>query len=81
MIQGIAGVGFSVERREPVAKIRVILFLNDELLNFRRASGFPETVKMPTVTDFDQDLLAIIETGDYVRVDGDNGIVEVTKRR
>jgi predicted aconitase with swiveling domain len=38
-------------------------------------------MKVPTVTDFDQDPLAVIETGDYVRVDGDNGIVEVTKRR
>jgi hypothetical protein len=36
---------------------------------------------VPTVTDFDQDPTAIIETGDYVRVDGDKGIVEVLKRR
>jgi hypothetical protein len=34
----------------------------------------------PAVTDFDRDPLAIIETGDWVKVDGDNGIVEVTKR-
>jgi predicted aconitase with swiveling domain len=34
----------------------------------------------PSVTDFDQDPLQVIETGDWVRVDGDNGIVEVTKR-
>jgi len=38
-------------------------------------------MKVPTVTDFDQDPTAIIETGDYVRVDGDKGIVEVLKRR
>jgi predicted aconitase with swiveling domain len=38
-------------------------------------------MKVPTVTDFDQDPLAVIETGDHVRVDGDKGIVEVTKRR
>jgi predicted aconitase with swiveling domain len=38
-------------------------------------------MKVPTVTDFDKDPLAIIETGDFVRVDGDNGIVEVTKKR
>ena len=37
-------------------------------------------MKVPTVTDFDQDPTEVIETGDYVRVDGDNGIVEVTKR-
>lgn len=35
--------------------------------------------KVPTVTDFDQDPLEIIESGDYVRVDGDKGIVEVFK--
>lgn len=35
----------------------------------------------PSVTDLDQDPLAVVETGDWVRVDGDRGIVEVTKRR
>ena len=34
----------------------------------------------PSVTDFDQDPLKIIENGDWVKVDGDNGIVEVTKK-
>jgi len=34
----------------------------------------------PSVTDFDQDPLKVIETGDWVKVDGDNGVVEVTKR-
>jgi len=34
----------------------------------------------PAVTDFDRDPLQVIETGDWVRVDGDQGIVEVTKR-
>ena len=34
----------------------------------------------PSVTDLDQDPLAVIETGDWVKVDGERGIVEVTKR-
>ncbi len=34
----------------------------------------------PSVTELDQDPLAVIETGDWVRVDGDRGIVEVTKK-
>jgi uncharacterized protein len=34
----------------------------------------------PAVTELDQDPLKVIETGDWVRVDGDNGIVEVTKK-
>jgi predicted aconitase with swiveling domain len=34
----------------------------------------------PAVTDLDQDPLAVIETGDWVKVDGDNGIVEITKK-
>jgi uncharacterized protein len=35
----------------------------------------------PAVTDFDQDPLTVIETGDWVKVDGDNGIVEITKKK
>ena len=34
----------------------------------------------PSVTDFDQDPLGVIESGDWVKVDGDNGVVEVTKK-
>jgi hypothetical protein len=34
----------------------------------------------PSVTDLDQDPLEVIATGDWVKVDGDRGIVEVTKR-
>ena len=36
-------------------------------------------MKVPTVTDFDQDPTEIIETGDHVIVNGDEGIVEVIK--
>ena len=38
-------------------------------------------MKVPTVTDFDQDPTEVIETGDHVLVDGDRGIVEVTKKK
>ena len=38
-------------------------------------------MKVPTVTDFDKDPLEVIETGDFVRVDGDKGIVEVFKKK
>jgi uncharacterized protein len=34
----------------------------------------------PAVTDLDRDPLDVIETGDWVKVDADNGIVEVTKK-
>src|SRR3972149_5229356 len=37
-------------------------------------------MNVPTVTDFDQDPTEVIETGDYVVVNGDLGLVEVTKR-
>jgi predicted aconitase with swiveling domain len=37
-------------------------------------------MRVPAVTDLDQDPLTVIETGDWVRVDGDAGTVEVTKR-
>jgi predicted aconitase with swiveling domain len=38
-------------------------------------------MRVPSVTDFDRDPLDVIETGDWVIVDGDNGIVEVHKVR
>jgi uncharacterized protein len=37
-------------------------------------------MRTPSVTDLDQDPLEVIETGDWVKVDGDHGIVEVTKK-
>ncbi|MCK9511875.1 MAG: DUF126 domain-containing protein [Pigmentiphaga sp.] len=36
--------------------------------------------RAPSVTDFDRDPFECIENGDWVRVDGDRGIVEVRKR-
>jgi len=36
-------------------------------------------MRVPSVTDFDRDPLAVIETGDWVRVDGDRGVVEIRK--
>ncbi len=35
----------------------------------------------PAVTDLDRDPLEVIATGDWVRVDGDRGIIEVTKKK
>jgi predicted aconitase with swiveling domain len=37
-------------------------------------------MRVPSVTDLDRDPLEIIETGDWVIVDGDRGLVEVVKR-
>ena len=37
-------------------------------------------MRVPTVTDFDRDPLEVIDTGDWVSVDGDAGIVEVYKK-
>jgi predicted aconitase with swiveling domain len=37
-------------------------------------------MRIPSVTDLDRDPLGLIETGDWVRVDGDQGTVEVTKK-
>ena len=36
--------------------------------------------KIPTVDNPERDPFTLIETGDYVKVDASNGIVEVTKR-
>ena len=38
-------------------------------------------MNVPTITDFDQDPTEVIETGDYVKVNGDEGIVEVIKTK
>jgi phosphohistidine swiveling domain-containing protein len=38
-------------------------------------------MQVPTVTDFDHDPTEVIETGDWVKVDGDKGIVEVIKKK
>ncbi|MFS2167435.1 aconitase X swivel domain-containing protein [Variovorax sp. Varisp62] len=35
----------------------------------------------PSMTDFERDPLACIETGDWVRVDADRGVIEITKKR
>lgn len=35
----------------------------------------------PSMTDFDRDPLTCIETGDWVKVDADRGIVEITKKK
>jgi uncharacterized protein len=37
-------------------------------------------MQVPTVTDFDRDPTEVIETGDHVIVNGDEGIVEVIKK-
>ena len=34
----------------------------------------------PSLTDFDQDPLEVIAAGDWVKVDADKGIVEITKK-
>jgi len=38
-------------------------------------------MRVPTVTDLDRDPLEIIQTGDWVVVDGDRGRVEITSRK
>lgn len=36
-------------------------------------------MRVPSITDFDRDPLEFIETGDWVRVDADRGVVEIQK--
>lgn len=38
-------------------------------------------VRAPAMTDFDRDPLTVVETGDWIRVDADAGIVEIVKRK
>ena len=37
-------------------------------------------MRVPTVTDLNQDPTELIETGDWVKVDADNGVIEITKK-
>lgn len=37
-------------------------------------------MRVPTVTDLDQDPIEVIATGDWVKVDADKGFVEIMKR-
>ncbi|MCP5145501.1 MAG: DUF126 domain-containing protein [Gammaproteobacteria bacterium] len=37
-------------------------------------------MRIPTMTDFDRDPLTLIRNGDWVKVDADNGVVEITPR-
>ena len=37
-------------------------------------------LRVPAITDLDQDPLKVIKTGDWVKVDADRGIVEVAHR-
>jgi predicted aconitase with swiveling domain len=37
-------------------------------------------MRIPSVTELDRDPLELIETGDWVRVDGDAGTVEIAKK-
>jgi len=37
-------------------------------------------LRAPTVTDLDQDPTEVIATGDWIKIDGDRGIVEIIKK-
>ena len=37
-------------------------------------------MRIPSVTDLDRDPLTLIESGDWVKVDGDNGTVSIRKK-
>ncbi|MFT8242836.1 aconitase X swivel domain-containing protein [Roseomonas sp. BN140053] len=49
-------------------------------VNTKMALGAVVT-RVPCVTECDQDPVDVIQTGDWVRVDGDAGTVEITRRR
>ena len=45
-----------------------------------KAALIAVVLRAPAMTDFDRDPLEVIETGDIVKVDADNGILEVIKK-
>jgi hypothetical protein len=44
-----------------------------------RTAGAAAAMKVPVVTDLEEDIFALAEEGDSIRVDGDRGIVEIIK--
>jgi predicted aconitase with swiveling domain len=36
--------------------------------------------RVPAVTDLDQDPIQVIKSGDWVKVDGTNGVIEITHK-
>ncbi|HWR42298.1 aconitase X swivel domain-containing protein [Sporomusa sp.] len=66
---------FHYTRRNGNAPIGLIF----NVMNTKVALG-SVVIHSPAVTEFDLDPLEIIETSDWVKIDADNGIVEVTKR-
>ena len=49
------------------------------ITNTKGALGCAVT-RVPTMTDFEVDPTEVIKTGDWVKVDADNGIVEITRK-
>jgi predicted aconitase with swiveling domain len=49
------------------------------IMNTKIALG-AVVMRVPAMTNFDQDPLTLIETGDWVKVDADLGVVEITKK-
>lgn len=43
-------------------------------------AGFGVLFCLPSITSFDQNPSEVIKTGDWVKVDTDNGIVEIIKK-
>ena len=69
-------IGYGLSRNFGTNPIAFLYRKGDDLTVFAAMN-----MKVPTVTDFDQDPTEVIETGDHVLVDGDRGIVEVTKKK
>ncbi len=72
---GWSGV-FHLARLEGAAPMAMIF----NVMNTKIALGVI-VAHVPSVTGLDRDPLDVIETGDRVRVDGDLGMVEITKTR
>lgn len=70
---GWSGV-FHLARLEGAAPMAMIF----NVMNTKIALGVI-VAHVPSVTGLDRDPLDVIETGDRVRVDGDRGVVEITK--
>lgn len=51
------------------------------ILEINSLTGIGAVVmRVPTMTDLDQDPTEVIATGDWVKVDADRGVVEITKK-
>ena len=75
--KGSSGWSIAFQRARLAGNAPKAMIFN--VVNTKAALG-AVVVRAPAMTALDQDPLEVIKTGDWVKVDADNGTVEITKK-